>query len=333
MCVVLKNVPYFRLNVVSIDFDDFVEEFFTNVPESAPHATVSSLNTSISLLRFCGFVTSLRVGPTTSSCDLDTISGCCPALKQLSLHDGGNLTGTLSLLYLQEFEIEIDDGDVTADHVSNTLPHLSVTSLCKLKMYCSNPFVATFCTKEIYDRYISLRRIEIDPVTPQLCDFLINTEIRLKKFSTTQHDWDPDLLRHLAEAFKSPSLSMLEVLSLFITTPDKHSLPAIEPIIVAITSNLRCLRFLSMQMGLDVHWCGLFSNLTTLECLIWLIRTVEDAFVSMFEGSEDEDMEERLDPSDESTKAFKDAFKYLENPPAIIIQEIDSEEEDSEEEE
>jgi hypothetical protein len=50
-------------------------------------------------------------------------------------------------------------------------------------------------------------------------------------------------------------------------------------------------------------------------------------------------MEERLNPRDESTNAFKDAFKYLEKPPTINIQEVyyfsedGSDEEDSEEEE
>lgn len=176
----------------------------------------------------------------------------------------------------------------------------------------------------------------MDPITPQFCDFLINTDIRLKELFAILHDCDLDLLPHLAEAFKSPSLAMLVSLRLEIATPDKHSLPAIKPIIVAITSNLRCLRFMVMGMGLDVHWAGLFSNLTTLLCLIWMIRTVEDAFVSMFEGSEDEDMEERLHPSDESTKAFEDALKYLEDPPVIIIQDwylFKGDGDDSEEEE
>jgi hypothetical protein len=322
---VYKDIPYFRQNVVSVEFHKFIPRFDDPNQDSSNEISESPLNIAIYTLSFCGFLTSLRIGPTTAPCNLDALSICCPALKLLALHDNGNLSGTLSLVYLQKFELHLHDSPgLTTEHVSKVIPYLSKWSLYDLRIHTAMRLPA-FYTSEIFDRYIFLTSLDIDPLTPLLCDYLIQTQHCLSSLTTHFNSvrGSRQLIDQFIDALKAPSLSDMTFLSLTIDTADDTALIRITPIIHCITSNLQSLRFVEMDMGLDIRWCELFSNLQDMEFVDWTIRNVEDAFVSRLEvGPEEEEEAEdkkRLKPGEEAMNAFKGAFKDFEVLPKIII--------------
>ena len=264
---VYQDIPYFRQNVVSVEFNEFVPHFddprFNDLNHnSSSEIAESTLDFAIYTLGFCGFLTSLRIGPTTASCNLDALSVWCPALKLLALHDSGNLTGVLSLPFLQRFELHLlHRPGITAEHVSNVIPYHAKWSLFDLRIHTAKQLPA-FYNDEIFDRYIFLTSLNIDPLTPLLCDYLIQTENCLSSFTTHLYSQrrSTDLINQFIDALKSPSLSCLTFLSLTIDTADDAALVRITPLISCITCNLQHLRFVGMDMGLDIRWCELFSN-------------------------------------------------------------------------
>jgi hypothetical protein len=286
-------------------------------------AEESFLNVAIFSLSVCKCLCALYIANTEETVPLDTIVAACPQLKWLIIQNVPSVTGSIaSLAQLSRFDfIDREDYRILPP-ISSILP---IGSCDCLKLL-------TFIIHDLPDEYQralpnalksfkNLTSLSIDPLTDELVDYLLATQIQLTEFKlhfTDNHALSPDQIQSL---FYAPCLRNLRSLDLEIQYCPPDTRPYYEEYNEGLIRNitrLSELEYLKLEIPLDMAWSGQFANLNNLKKLVWELNA------DQYYGSNPELPARRLSKfpdriSEHAREQFRVVFSHFARCPAITI--------------
>jgi hypothetical protein len=287
-------------------------------------------------LAFMAHITELNIDNQENleeAIDFDIITTACPALERLKLWHLHKDQGELGLMTtLQSLNIRRHSWTSGLDYDLTLRPEYfpfsSGERLTSLGLgYFDN--VSDLVDVHILNHFPNLTDLEMFFLFPGTCDLIINADIQLTKL-TTDLTWPGFPASQLLELISAPSLRSLEEMSLSIegnisTTDAQEYLDYLDPLIVAIT-DLRCIRHISLRMGLRKKWCQWFARLSALKFLQYDVNVYQygEGIAEVAGRLEDEDGYPRICDWEEEirvpiTMAFEVAFTEFTQLPQVTV--------------
>lgn len=310
--VIMERVPSFQQCVTTVTLRTFWDDSVKN-PLSP-----SSLDIAIQKLAACSRLTSLEIRSNNSLLSLDLISRSCPSLNNIVICGAiSNLRGTLeNLSCVQRLHYELIHN---MEHPPQFLfPLNSAKSLTALVIKTRCGSVHAHDINRL-DAFVNLTSLHIEPLYPNICDFIVRSRLKLSTFKT-KVDITEVTMERVAGVLSSHSLQTVQNLSLNIEADYEEDLDYLQPIIDIVTTKLLSIQECEFETGLDLHWCQQFSRLLNLKRLIWKIRFVDKAFRYIDNPDEDWLREETC-----AEMAFSAAFARFPEKPQIQIEPVYSE--------
>ena len=315
LLAVLECIPSFPQCALSVNLSAFLDDILKYGNKRS-----SALNLGIQDLAVCSYLTSLEVQVYCGILDLSLIPQSCPSLSNLVLLCETTdliLRGSLeNLASLRRLEL-----DLTPNIYAPSLrlfPVNSANILTTLVIGVRPRSGPDPYNINILDTFINLTSLHFEPLSSQICKFILRSSLNLTTFYATVDSALDVTNEMVVDILSSYSVRQVQNITLKIPTNSQQDLSGIQQIIHAITSKLLRVHRCELQMGLDLNWCYQFANLVYLKTFIYKIQYVDTAF-RFLNGNIDSDYHGQGSPAEE---AFQMAFAHFPEKPRIVIQEI-----------
>jgi len=306
---VMHGVPLFKKNVQGIRLD-FREE----------------VDTAIDMLATCSYITTLCIDwgciGWRGSVNLSAIASSFPFLRTLSCPEARHFYGSLKQLSgLWALNMGIRNMDIRnidpPPTIQPWLPLRSTQTLIKLSLRCRYDHVpiSFFDLNSLYE-FINLKYLQIEPLNPSICDFLLRSRCQLHVFELILH-------RPLApidiviSMFQASCLRTVKKFSISrsksssfdpdyprygLSDTEMHAGDDYWPLVFdAFTAMLTSVEEVQLVVPLHLDSCDLFTRMTNLKLLNWV--------------GEQPCMSFGYDPKAEVEKALEKAFGgFVEKP-------------------
>jgi hypothetical protein len=277
LSAVLECIPSFSQSTTSVKLYPFYKKDFRRRHHGGGGMSQVAVSPepAFQQLAVCHRLTSLKFGcfQLRGRLDLDVLSNSCPFLTTLAIQTDFTTvpSGTLARLSnVRQFRLHADYSPVLMPlfptSSANLLEDLSIiTSLHRASQW----------PPSVINTFVNLTSLWIDPLTPEICEFLTHSRLNLIRFTTTVEKRYEISMESLSHALLAECLRKVETLRLTVGTIDKHAVTTLQPVVDVITTKLLSIRHCVLEMGLDLRWCTQFGSLHVLEQLVWVI--VDDA--------------------------------------------------------
>jgi len=237
-----------------------------------------SLDKAIEKVAACSHITTLimRMG---GSLDLNKIAASFPLLETLYCHCIKDFRGSLQqLAFLQSLSLRVDD--IPNLH-QPWLPLQSAKTLTELMLKCGPEADISFFDISSLDELTNLKFLEIGPLSPPICNYLLRSKTSLDIFAT---ELFPRLapIEKIREVFQATCLNNLREFALSTPLEDCssrsetcfHTAPETKQDLFlafdAFTSMLSSVEKVQLSVPLaHIDCCPFFSRMTNLKLLTW----------------------------------------------------------------
>jgi F-box-like len=235
----------------------------------------SSVNQALALLTECRRLISLRMHcGKDETIDLWHIIRC-QTIEYLSIYHPFNFINSLSSL--QNLRQLVIDGCGRPFTGRNILPFESAKNLTNLRILCSKGEFCCDrdCAAGAFDTFVNLTTLFVKPLSDDMCDFLLRSNIQLTEFHTTVKRFDGHIdINKVINVLSAPSLRSLKLLRLVLDYDEAWAdnwewSPFYEVIAETITTKLDGIEYLVLGMGLDTLWFPKFARLLNLKSMVW----------------------------------------------------------------
>lgn len=259
--------------------------------------------------------------------DLDLITTSFPALESLKLWHLHEHRGTLRRITRLDIRHHNWDPDRFCDLTLGSVyfPFDSGERLTALALGYFEE-VSPDVDLHVLDRFPNLIDLEIFFLVPETFDLIINSNIKLTKFSTDVC-WPGFPVVQLLKLFSAPCLSSIKKMALTIegSIVKKNAyeyLEYLEPVISAITG-LRSLQDLYLRTGMRKSWFESFSKLVDLKDLCNDLSVFQYGEsideITGFLNETSEDFSNWLDICGSVRLDFENAFADFPRKPCVIV--------------
>jgi len=324
---IMETLSSFSENTVSITINELER------PKMQP-CDPRWLDIVVGHLASCQNIRTVELGPFTSTFTLKRrMVELWPAVERLILWMPFCRVGFVDgLTKLRKMEIRTRERARIRSRSSSSsylLPVGSTSTLTHLDIDCWPPG-RNYITNSLHG-FVNLTTLRINPLTSDICEFLLRYPGHLHTFSTGSHRYSAVTLREIGRTFSGAKclqtvehftfkFNMHTSDSRIYLIEDDNVFARFNPVIEAI-STLSSIQILHLGMPLDGRWYRHFHRLINLKELKWLSNNEEVVYLSPEAlGLSGEPIEYRPFEDRSARKAaviFSEAFSGLPEPPTI----------------